>query len=56
MNNDELKYIVDSIKDIVANYEEYARDYRYEPADNEFYAIKEITERTRKIESWFQPG
>ena len=54
MTNEELGFIVASIKDIVTHYEDYSRDYRYDPADNEFYPLKPDREINRELESWFQ--
>ena len=53
MTDVELMFIVSALKDIVDHYEEYARDYRYEPSDNEFYPINADPFKKQIIESWF---
>jgi selenocysteine lyase/cysteine desulfurase len=37
MTNDEVDFIVDALAEIAANHLEWAKDYTYDPATNEFY-------------------
>jgi hypothetical protein len=37
MTNDEVDFIVDALEDLAKNHVEWAKDYTYDPATNEFY-------------------
>ncbi len=53
MTNDELDFIIDAIQDISVNYENYAKDYRYDYSDNEFYSIEYPGKDRELISGWF---
>ena len=53
MRNDELKLIIDAVAEIVANANEWEKDYQYNPKTNEFaYVSASSTENT--IDHWFK--
>ncbi|PJA99291.1 MAG: selenocysteine lyase, partial [Ignavibacteriales bacterium CG_4_9_14_3_um_filter_30_11] len=51
MTNDELYFIINSIKEIVENIEEWKKDYKYSNETNEYYHIKS---ENIKVEDWFK--
>ncbi|MBN2638010.1 MAG: aminotransferase class V-fold PLP-dependent enzyme [Bacteroidales bacterium] len=53
MTDSELEIIIDATKQIAENYEEWSKDYRYEPISNEFFHKKE-PEKSEKITNWFR--
>ncbi|MFA8299503.1 MAG: aminotransferase class V-fold PLP-dependent enzyme [Hyphomicrobiales bacterium] len=53
MTNEELDTVVDAVKDIVANIEEYREDYIYLPKKNEFRHKDEPEDKTELIKDWF---
>lgn len=54
MTNEEVNYIINSIKDLVANHKEWAKEYRYDNRTNEYYHIKEDRSLgNQMINSWF---
>lgn len=54
MSNDEVLFMINSIKDLVKNKEEWSKDYVYSSRHNEFqYSGKVDTQKQARIESWF---
>jgi selenocysteine lyase/cysteine desulfurase len=53
MTDEELFYIINSIREITSNYESWAKDYRYDPSDNEFYHLQYEAVNIDKLNSWF---
>ena len=54
MTDDELDYIIHAVKDIAENHEEWAKDYDYNPHNNEFYNKKEYRDKTKQVLPWFE--
>ncbi len=52
MTDEELEVIIDAIKQIAKNHEEWAKDYRYNTISNEFYHHQE-EDRDGQIKEWF---
>lgn len=52
MTDEELEVIIDAIKQIALNHEEWAKDYRYSTLTNEFYHYQE-EDRDAQIKGWF---
>lgn len=54
MTNEELLFICDAIEEVVLNYKNWQKDYRYKAATNEFESI--LTKETIKedVEEWFK--
>ena len=52
MTDEELEVIIDAVKQIAENHEEWAKDYRYDPLANEFYHHQEENRNTL-IKEWF---
>ncbi|SEA35607.1 aminotransferase class V-fold PLP-dependent enzyme [Bizionia paragorgiae] len=42
MSNEEIKYVVDSISEMIANQKEWSADYNYNCATNEFDSVKPV--------------
>ncbi len=55
MTDEELEVIIDAIKQIAKNHEEWAKDYRYNTISNEFYHHQE-EDRDEQIKEWFSFG
>jgi selenocysteine lyase/cysteine desulfurase len=52
MTNRELLYIVNAIKQVVANSKEWEKDYRYDPKTNEFY--HKTYQSGPDVKKWFE--
>ncbi len=52
MTDEELEIIIDGVKQIALNHEEWAKDYRYNTLTNEFYHYQEEN-RDALIKEWF---
>jgi selenocysteine lyase/cysteine desulfurase len=53
MTDDELIYIIKSIKEITLNFKIWAKDYSYNIRNNEFYALKPVENQADEINDWF---
>lgn len=53
MTNDELKFIMDAIEEIVLNIKEFEKDYTYNPEINEFYHNSDISPDHKYLNGWF---
>lgn len=53
MTDNELLYIIDAIKQIIANHEKWAQDYEYSPRANEFYHKQSPNRSKDAALSWF---
>ncbi len=54
MTDDELKIILNGIREIVDNISEWEKDYRYDKTKNEFYHKSIDGSELEKIKHWFQ--
>ena len=52
MTNEELLFIINAIKDIIENVEEWQNDYKYDQKTNEFY-YKDGYELDLVVDEWF---
>ena len=52
MTNEELDIIIDAVKEISMNHREWAKDYIYDPQQNEF-RHKSETDKMETIKKWF---
>ena len=53
MTEDELNFVMDGIKDIVANVDKYLKDYKYNRVNNEYYHITELENMFEFLDDWF---
>ncbi|MFP2994638.1 aminotransferase class V-fold PLP-dependent enzyme [Spongiivirga sp. MCCC 1A20706] len=53
MTCEEIKYVCKSIKTLAENHEEWAKDYKYNPSNNEFEHIDFKSGTLEKVNSWF---
>ena len=53
MTDEELAFIIKAVKEIGENHEEWAKDYDYDPHNNEFYHKSESKDKTPRIVNWF---
>jgi selenocysteine lyase/cysteine desulfurase len=53
MTNEELDYVLDSIRQVAENGLQWAEDYKYNPSDNEFYYRKEERIAPDLVDAWF---
>lgn len=53
MKNDEIYFIVNSIKNIVENIKEWEKDYKYDPHKNEFMNILQDKNTKEILDKWF---
>ncbi len=53
MTEDELNFVMDGIKDIVANVDKYIEDYKYNRDNNEYYHITELENMFGFLNNWF---
>lgn len=56
MTVDELHFIIESIKEVVENAEEWSRDYIYNKHTNEFHHLSEGEEGFLDVSDWFSVG
>ncbi len=54
MTDEELKIILNGIREIVANISEWEKDYRYDKQKNEYYHKSSNGRELEKIKQWFQ--
>lgn len=54
MTDEELKIIINAVRDIADNHMEWRKDYVYDPHNNEFYHKNQAQETDKKIAGWFQ--
>ena len=54
MTNEEVRYIIKSIKEISENYNEWGKDYTYNSQNNEFYHIDQETNTDNLVNEWFR--
>lgn len=54
MTNEELEVVMRGIKEVVGNYHSWKEDYDYLPYSNEFTHRKDMTDKVKKVKSWFQ--
>jgi selenocysteine lyase/cysteine desulfurase len=53
MTNEELHYIIRSLKDIITNIDEYKKDYAFEKCRGEFYHIGFKRKEPNNYDNWF---
>ncbi len=53
MTDDELRYIIQAIAEIVEHHEEWSRDYRYSRSRNEFEPLESAAAAAELLERWF---
>jgi hypothetical protein len=53
MTDDELDYVIESIKSIIENHEEWGKEYEYSSNTNEFTHKTFDSEINDRIASWF---
>ncbi len=53
MTNEEIIFICESIEQLCANFDDWAKDYRYDNLTNEFYYIGNYDYPQKLAESWF---
>jgi len=53
---DDLHFIIESIKEVVENAEEWSRDYIYNKHTNEFHHLSEGEEGFLDVSDWFSVG
>jgi selenocysteine lyase/cysteine desulfurase len=54
MTNEHLYYILDAIKQVAENHNEWKNDYVYNKHDNEFRHVDEPEDQTVKVVDWFK--
>ena len=53
MTNEELYFIVNAIREIEENHNEWGKDYLYDRRKNEFFHRDEVKDKTETVRSWF---
>jgi len=53
LTNQEVKYVCESIKKLVANYKDWEKEYQYNPNSNEFIHNSENGEVAKMVANWF---
>lgn len=53
MTNEEMKYLVDSLKSLAANHQEWAKDYSYQPKYNDFKHNDFEDNVSSLVEHWY---
>ena len=51
--NEEVRFVVQSIKDLAGNHQEWAKDYHYNRASNEFVHENATNYEAENVEKWF---
>lgn len=54
MSEEEIDYIIDAVRQICVHVNEWAQDYVYSPADNEYFNRGSTTKKMNDYLSWFQ--
>lgn len=54
MRDNELKYILDALNEIVANAKEWEKDYSYSSKTNEYTHLTENIDKNDGMHEWFQ--
>jgi len=54
MTNKELQYIIDAIKEIIENIDEWEKDYEYVLNKNEFFHVSNDGKDAEKVKGWFK--
>jgi len=54
LHRDVLQYIIDAIKEIVENIDEWQKDYTYVLNKNEFFHISNDGKDAEKVKEWFK--
>ena len=54
MTNNELYYIIEAIKEIVENINEWEKDYEYVLNKNEFFHVSNDGKDAEKVKEWFK--
>lgn len=53
MTDEELEFIMNAIREIEANHQEWGKDYNYIRKKNEFYHREEPSDKMEVVKSWF---
>ncbi|HMC99622.1 MAG TPA: aminotransferase class V-fold PLP-dependent enzyme, partial [Ferruginibacter sp.] len=56
MTNSEVEFILDAIESTVKYFEDWGRDYVYDPAINEYVFKTPVLTKENLVTSWFEPG
>jgi selenocysteine lyase/cysteine desulfurase len=54
MTNDEVLFFCNAVQRIASNYEEWQKDYQYNPASNEFECLLKEENIQQEVKDWFQ--
>jgi selenocysteine lyase/cysteine desulfurase len=54
MTGEELIFVLDAIRQVQANQEEWSKDYIYNNKTNEFRHVSEITDKSQLVVPWFE--
>lgn len=54
MKNEELAFILNAIKALSENHQEWSKDYEYNPDSNEFSCLLEDDNVNKMVDAWFQ--
>ncbi len=53
MSNEEIDFILESLKALAKNHEQWQKDYRYDPKTNEFYHQSYGSDEDQLVDRWF---
>ncbi|WKL49299.1 aminotransferase class V-fold PLP-dependent enzyme [Flavobacterium pectinovorum] len=56
MTNEELLFICDAVKQVVQNYQEWQKDYKYNSSSNEFENVVSKEDIEKEVQKWFHLG
>jgi selenocysteine lyase/cysteine desulfurase len=54
MSDEELYFMIDAIKQIIANHEEWGKEYEYDNHTNEYHHRSEPADKAVLVEPWFE--
>ncbi|MFH1321356.1 MAG: aminotransferase class V-fold PLP-dependent enzyme [Bacteroidota bacterium] len=54
MTNDEIYYIINAIKELVNNFNEWEKDYIYDPKTNTFFHVNGNNKEKQMVSGWFE--
>lgn len=54
MTNEEIRYMIESVRSLCLHYQEWAEDYRYTPAHNEYVHISVKDSISDQVDAWFE--
>jgi len=56
MTDDEIDYILSAINQLALHFQEWAKDYMYNPKTNDFKHLNDMEMEEKLVHTWFDPA